>query len=200
MEVGEQRICLFCCGTTKHDNFSAVVTDKARPFPCRLTRRFSCQRTAAVVPLPARESTKSCAKLTGGLAGRRGYAVKTMSHPHICNLMGCEELGPGSFRCCFGNDRRSGGQGEGGTILLRCYSGRWVMKQGARWLTRSRNPHPHWGQAAGREELPLGRRRAAELSYFSYSFLESPKKQLLHRSPSKRALGAEGKRITSLCS
>lgn len=36
----------------------------------------------------------------------------------------------------------------------------------------------------GKEELLLSRCRIAELSYFSYSFLESPKKQLLHRSPS----------------
>lgn len=33
-----------------------------------------------------------------------------------------------------------------------------------------------------REELPLSRHRISELSYFSYSFLESPKKQLPHRS------------------
>lgn len=52
----------------------------------------------------------------------------------------------------------------------------------------------------GREELLLSRRRSAEQSYFSYSFLKSPKKQLVHRSPSWRALGAEGERITSLCS
>lgn len=34
----------------------------------------------------------------------------------------------------------------------------------------------------GKEELLLSRHRTSELSYFSYSFLWSPKKQLLHRS------------------
>lgn len=74
--------------------------------------------------------------------------MKPVSHPHTCNRMGCEELGPSSFPCCFGNGRSSGGQGEAGTILLHHYSGRWVMKQGVRCLTRSRNSHPRWGQVA----------------------------------------------------